>query len=133
MRYQRTPLTVPRYVLTVKYALFIALGIAVGTASTPSSFEALTPDWYTPIWGAALSIAAFLALLGGLKESREPLERWSVSTVACLLIGYATAPIALVLAGDTNRLAYSIVALTVALAPAARAIQLLRRTGTKSD
>lgn len=29
MQYLRTPLTVPRYVLTVKYALFIALGLAM--------------------------------------------------------------------------------------------------------
>ena len=52
MQYLRTPLTVPRYVLTVKYALFVVLGFAVGTASAPSSFQEITPDWYTPIWGS---------------------------------------------------------------------------------
>jgi FtsH-binding integral membrane protein len=133
MQYLRTPLTVPRYVLTVKYALFIALGAAVGTASAPSSFEAITPDWYTPIWGALLALSALLALIGSLRESREALERWSVSAVASLLIGYAFAPIVLVLAGDSDRLAYSVVALTVAMVPVARAIQLLKRTGIKKN
>lgn len=133
MRYLRTPLTVPRYVLTVKYALFIALGVAVGTASAPSSFREITPDWYTPIWGVLLSLSALLALLGSLKEPGEALERWAASAVSCLLIGYAFAPIALVLEGDTDRLAYSVVALTVAMVPTARAIQLLKLTGMKKN
>lgn len=131
MNYLRSPLTVSRYVLTVKYALFIALGVAVATASAPSSFREITPDWYTPIWGVTLSLAAFLALLGSLKESREAMERWSVSTVACLLIGYAFAPIAFVLGGDTDRLAFSVVALTIAIVPVGRSVQLLKGTGLR--
>lgn len=133
MEYLRAPLTVPRYVLTVKYAMFALLGIAVGTATAPTSFDAITPDWYTPVWGVALTASALVSVVASLKEEREPIERWSVSLIACLLIGYAFAPIALVLGGDTDRLAYSVVALTVAMVPTARAIQLLKRTGIKKN
>lgn len=129
MDHLRAPLTVSRYVLTVKYALFALLGIAVGTATAPSTFDAITPDWYTPVWGVVLTASSAVALVSSLKETRERAERWAVSLIACLLIGYAFAPIVFLLEGDLDRLAYSVVALTVAVVPTARAIQLLRRTG----
>lgn len=127
----RPPLTVPRYLLSVKYAMFIALGVAVGVSTTNSAFSHLTPGWYTPAWGLALSIAAMLALMGSIRARWEVLERWSTMVLTSLLLGFAIAPIILVLQGDFDRLAGSVVALTVAIAPAARAAQLLRRTGLK--
>lgn len=125
----RTPVVIPRWVLTLKYGLFVLLGAVVWWASAPS-VDDVTPDWYTPTWGICLAAAASAAFVGSLRVQWEmPIERWAVSLLASLMFVYALAPISLVIAGNADRASFSVVALVISILPTARAVQLLRRTG----
>ena len=126
--HQREPIIIPRWVLTVKYAVFILLGVTVFIASSPAVDE-VTPDWLTPIWGIGISVSAVIALVGSLTQRLEVLERWACAVLASLFLVFALAPIVLVIQGDEDRAMYSVIALGFALLPIARAAQLLSRTG----
>jgi hypothetical protein len=119
----RTPILIPRWVLALKYGLFILLGVAIWRTTSPS-FVQVVGDWYTTAWSWCLIAAALVALVGSLSERTEKVERVGVSALACLLLAYAVAPLNLVLRGDPDRTATSVVALIVSLLPLARSLQL---------
>jgi len=124
--HMQVPIYIPRWVLTVKYALFIVLGLAVLWTTAPS-LQVVTGDPYTQGWSGCVIVAATCALVGSTQKKLERLEKWSAAGLACLFIVYALSPIILVLQGDADRAAYSVVALIVSLLPTARALQLLNR------
>lgn len=124
----RMPIEIPRWVLTLKYILFVFIGVTVFVTSSPS-LDITTWDGYTPFWSIAVIVSSFASMVGSLSPTFEVLERWSVVTLSSLLIGYAAAPLKLVLEGDTDRAAYSVLALTLAVLPTARAAMLIHRTG----
>jgi hypothetical protein len=117
----RSPIRIPAWLITAKYALFILIGLAV-YATNPPAFERAYEEWYTPVWAIAVCIAGTVALTGSLVSTAA--EKWGASALFILMWVYAVAPIALVISGDTDRLAYSIIAVTLSLLPYARAIQL---------
>lgn len=117
----RSPVIIPAWVLTLKYALFMCVGVAVYATASPS-LEMAFDDWYTPAWSLAVCGAGLVAFVGSLVSER--MERWGASGLFILMGIYTFAPIMLVLGGDTDRLAYSIIALTLSLLPYARAVQL---------
>jgi hypothetical protein len=119
----RTPILIPRWVLALKYGLFILLGVAIWRTTSPS-FVQVVGDWYTTAWSWCLIAGAVVALLGSLREKTEKVERVGASALACLLLAYAVAPLNLVLRGDPDRTATSVVALIVSLLPLARSLQL---------
>lgn len=124
----REPITIPRWLLTIKYTLFVFVGVTVLWASSPSVDE-VSPNWLTPVWAGGITLTATIALVGSLAERFEPLERWSCAVLASLFIVFAVAPISLVLQGDADRAVYSVIALGFACIPTFRTAQLLRRTG----
>lgn len=128
------PIVIPRGLLVAKYAVFILLG-AVTTWATVPSINAVVGDWYTPVWGVVLAIAASIALIGSLSDRKkfERTERIGVSAVFALLTVFAISPVVLIFQGDADRATYSVVAVAVSLVPGARAFYLLRRTGEKRD
>lgn len=128
----RSPIVIPRWVLILKYALFVLMGLSVWWASAPA-VDALTPDWYTPVWALGVTLSATVAVIGSARERWESLERLAAVALASLLIVYAVSPIVLVLEGDADRAAFSVVALVVCLMPAARAVQLIKRTGIRHE
>lgn len=121
--HMRTPILIPRWVLAIKYGLFILLGVAIWRTTSPS-FVQVVGDWYTTAWSWCLIAGAVVALLGSLREKTEKIERIGASALACLLLAYAVAPLNLVLRGDPDRTAFSVVALIVSLLPLARSLQL---------
>ena len=121
---------VPRWLLTVKYALFAVLGVTVFWTTAPA-FVIVTGREYASWWAVALTIVAIVCLVTSLRPQWEPVETWAVSILTCLLAAYAAAPVALALAGDENRAAFSIIVITVTMLPALRAFALLRKVGRK--
>ena len=117
----REPVTIPRWVLLVKYGFFTLLGAAVLWASSPAVDE-VSPDWLTPIWGVAISIAAAIACVGSLSERLERIELGAVTLLAALFVVFAVAPIVLVIEGDADRAVYSVIA-------AAFSVLLILRSG----
>lgn len=128
IKWSRSPITIPRWVLTLKYFLFILIGVTVYLASSPS-LDVTTWSGYTPFWSIAVMISGFVCMLASATPKLEVLERWSVLLLTALLVGYAFAPIQLVLAGDSDRATYSVLAITLSLLPGARAAMLIHRTG----
>ncbi|MDN4616398.1 hypothetical protein P5G50_18275 [Leifsonia sp. F6_8S_P_1B] len=124
----RSPILIPRWVLTLKYVMFVFVGVTVYVASSPS-LDITTWEGYTPFWSIALIVASLTCIIGSASPRLEVMERWAVLVLFALLIGYAVAPVQLVLAGDTDRAAYSILAITLSLLPGARAAMLIHRTG----
>lgn len=125
---KRSPIVIPRWVLTLQYLLFVLIGVTVYVASAPA-LDVTTWNGYTPFWSVAVMASAFVCVVGSITPRWEVLERWAVIALAALFIGYAFAPLQLVLAGDHDRAAYSALAITLSLLPGARAVMLIARTG----
>jgi hypothetical protein len=109
------------WVLTLKYVLFVCIGAAVYATAAPS-LERAFDEWYTPFWALAVCACGLVAFIGSLVSER--VEKWGASGLFVLMGVYAFAPIMLVIGGDIDRLAYSIIAITLSLLPYARAVQL---------
>lgn len=120
------PIILSRWVLTIKYALLVLLGLAVAVATAPSLDEAVSSESYSSAWGTGLALAGTVALIGSTSKAREKAEKIGATVLFALLTVYAISPILLVLQGDMDRLAYSVVAVTISVAPGARLIQLIR-------
>lgn len=122
----RQPVTIPRWLLTAKYFVFILVGLAV-LNTNPPSFERAYHVPLTSAWAAALVAVSLLAFVGSLREQWEHgLEKWGTTLIFVLMAVYA---FALIWAGinDPDRLAYSAIAILVSLLPYARAVQLWSR------
>ena len=126
--WSRSPIVIPRWVLTLKYFLFVCVGVTVYVASSPS-LDITTWAGYTPFWSIALMTSGLLSMIGSTSPQLEVLERWSVLVLTALLVGYAFAPVSLVLAGDADRASYSVIAICLSLLPGSRAAMLIHRTG----
>jgi len=122
------PIVIPRWVLVAKYACFILLGGVIFAASSPT-LQDVAGDFWTGLFGLCIATTAGGALIGSIRLRWEVLERWCVMVLSGLLLGYAIAPVSLVLAGDMDRATYSTIAVTLSLLPASRAWMLIRRTG----
>lgn len=121
---QREPVVIPRWLLTVKYFVFILVGAAVLNASSPT-FDLAYDEPLTVAWPILLILTSVVTFVGSFRAEWEgSLEKWGVSVIFILMAIYAFAPIHFVLMGDQNRLAYSTIAILVSLLPYARALQL---------
>ncbi len=132
MRHFRTwgfaPIMIPRWVLLLKYVCFTILGVVIFATTSPV-LQHVAGDLWTALFGLCITAAAACALVGSLHTRLEALERWAVLALSGLLLGYAIAPVSLVLGGDLDRATYSTIAVTLSLLPASRAWMLIRRTG----
>ena len=120
------PIILSRNFLTTKYVLLTLLGVAVSLATAPSLDEVMSSESYSSAWGVLLAIAGIVAAIGSRCKTFEAAEKIGATGLFALLTVYALSPILLVLQGDMDRLAYSVVAVTISLAPGARLIQLIR-------
>lgn len=131
INWSKSPIIVPRWMLTLKYVVLSALGTAIALATAPSLEDSLG-DWLSTYWGYAILISGLLAAIGSARFRWEALERWSGSALSILLLVYALSPVLIIITeGDLDRLVYSITAIGLAMTPSARAVYLLRRTGLK--
>lgn len=119
------PIVIPRWVLAVKYLTYILIGAAVSAATAPS-LEAVTSEWYSTIWGVCVAACGLVALLGSVHPTRWVVEAVGCGGIVSFMAVYAVSPIIMIIDGDTDRLAYSVLAVAFAVIPAGRLWQLLR-------
>jgi len=128
----RQTIHIPRWLLTLIYALSVPLAAAIIWATSPTLEEITRPiEWLTPVWAAVMGISGALSALGSLRATWEVLERWASFALSLLLVFYAFSPLWLVLQGDADRAVYSMTALMIVVMPWWRTLGLLRRTGIK--
>lgn len=125
----KSPILVPRWMLTTKYVFFAVLGLlsAIGGIET---LNILTFEGYTTYWSALLVPAAMIAAWGSMSEDRDRVEKWGAVVVTALLGSWSIAAIIRAVAeGDLGRSAGALTVLIMTLLPATRAVWLLRRAG----
>lgn len=122
---------IPRWVLAVLYISLAAVGVTVALASSPSLQQATSSAAATTLWGAGMLCSAILSAVASRRKSWEPVEQWAAAFLAMLLVGFAAAPIQLVAQGDLDHIAYSTVALALAVMPTIRTWALLRDVGRR--
>lgn len=122
-------LVIPRWLLTVKYALFAVYGVVAAIAGAPSLY-AIAGETYAFYWAIALTISALFATGASLNETKrsEAVEKWSAVAVVALMSANLFGAISLVSVGDLSRAAFSVLILLVTLLPAARAAALIVAT-----
>lgn len=123
---------IPRGVLSAKYIVFVALGLSVYVAASPSVND-ISPDWFTPIWGLCIAAPALVAAFATFSEKWETLEFWALAVLVPCLVAYPIAGITAVLEGDKDRLAFSIIAIVVCILPGWRLWMLVRELGKKHE
>lgn len=127
-RWWLEPIIIPRWAMLGFYALTALLGAVVSFATAPSLEEA-TSAWYSSAWGASVAILAAIATLGAVRNAWWRVEAVGATGVFALMVTYAISPIVLILQGDLDRLAYSIIATGYMLLPLARLLRLIRAGG----
>lgn len=128
----RSPIVIPRGILSVKYIMFILLGLSIYIASSPSVDEQ-TPDWFTPVWGLSIAAPAVVAAFASFSERWETAEFWALVLLVPCIISYPIAAVSSVVNGDTDRLAFSVAALLIALLPTGRWLMLLPNVGKRHE
>jgi hypothetical protein len=124
---ERPPVVVPRWLLTLKYSGFIAIGIAGAWAGSPVLTEA-TSEAYTARWGLVLAVSAVIAAIASLRKSWEVIERWSSLILVAVLSIYTWTAFQIgVIEGDSTRTTLAAVLATLTMLPAARAFGLLMK------
>lgn len=120
-----TPIIVPRWMVVVANALFVALGVVLALAGSPSIKQA-TPERLLEPYGISVTIAAVVALIGSASSRRwgERLETVGALALFCLLTVYVAATVGPAFAGDLGRAALAIVVVICSLLSAARGFSL---------
>lgn len=121
----KATVVIPRPSLTFKYLFFVILGVVVSIATAPS-LDAVTSEGYTFFWGLCLAAAAALATVGSFTGRTWILEAVACTAIVCLMVVYAVSPIVLILQGDWDRLAYSVIAVGFMTLPTSRLWRLIR-------
>lgn len=119
MKRLREPITIPRWVLTVKYAFFLVLAGATAVRGS-ATLDLTTPAGYTPIWCAAVAAGALVALPSSIVRAWEAAEKWAAVWIAGWL---SVVAVGAALAEGSGWL----YATLVALLPAGRAISLFSK------
>lgn len=127
-RWSLDPIVIPRGAMVAKYVFTTLLGLAVAIATGPSLDEATTPS-YSAWWGAGMMLVGLVATVGSMRRKLWRVEFIGATGVVSLLAVYALSPVVLIFAGDTDRLAYSVIALGFMVFPTVRLVTLIRRGG----
>lgn len=122
----KTPIFVPRWLLTAKYLGFVIMGILFllwGNAT----LSLATFEGYTTFWAASVILTSVLSLPGSIHEKFEPVEEWAALILSALITSWAVAAIWRAFnEAEFNRIPGAWAILLVGMLPAARAFGLLR-------
>jgi hypothetical protein len=124
-------LVIPRWLLTVKYALFALYGVVTAIAGVPTIAESVDTV-YAFIWSVVFTVVAALAAFGSISEKYECLEKWAAVSMVALLSSLLVGAIELVGLGDLNRAGFTILVLIVTLLPGARGAALIVATTSRT-
>lgn len=133
LRWSKTPIFVPRPVLTLKYIGFVILGIFSALAGGIESINRATFEDYTFFWSYAVIAVSFVATVSSFREGWERhLEKWSALLLFGLLSSWSVAAVIRAFAeGDLNRVTGAFAILLLSMLPGTRAFGLLRKWGVK--
>lgn len=122
-------LAIPRWLLTVKYGLFTVYGILASIAGAPTLANSVGES-YAFVWSIGLALTAAIACVASIWDGPrgEQIEKWAAIAVVALLSAFLVGAVDLAVAGDTNRVSFSVLVLIVTLLPAARAAALIVTT-----
>jgi hypothetical protein len=76
-----SPIVIPRWVLTAKYAIFVILG-ALTFVRGLVTLDLTTPASYQPFWAGAVALGAVVALVGSIDPRGEKVEQWAAAWIA---------------------------------------------------
>lgn len=120
-------LVIPRWLLTVKYALFALYGVIAAVAGAPTLDKSINSA-YAFGWSIVLAVAALIAVYGSVSERYEVFEKWAGVAIVGLMSTILVGAIQLVNLGDINRAGFSVLLFMVTLLPASRAAALILKT-----
>lgn len=127
-RWAGEPIVIPRGSMVTKYVFTTLLGLAVAIATGPSLDE-VTSTSYSSLWGVGMALSGSVATFGSTRKAWWRVEFVGATGVFALLAVYALSPVLLILGGDVEKLAYSIIALGFLVFPLTRLVTLIRRGG----
>lgn len=127
-RWSAEPITIPRGAMVTKYVFTTLLGVAVAIATAPSLDQVTSPS-YSSLWGAGMFIVGTIATVGSTRKKWWRIEFAGATGVFALLAVYALSPVLLIIGGDVEKLAYSVIALGFLVFPLTRLVTLIRRGG----
>lgn len=124
----KTPIFVPRWMLSAKYLGFIIMGILFLLWGNVT-LQLATFDLYTKFWAAGVIITAVLSVPGSIKEKYEALEKWSALILSGLIMSWSVAAIFRAFwESEFSRIPGAWAVFMVGLFPMARAFGLLKTT-----
>lgn len=115
-----SPISFPRWLLTVKYALFVILGVTGLTAGLPT-LTLTAPVWYIPAWSWLIILSATVSAIASTQPKWESIERWGAVGLVGVLASYWFAAFLLFITGDLARGSFSVLLFIVTVLPALRA------------
>lgn len=125
-RRRRGPITIPWWVLTAKYVLFVVLAALVAIQGL-TALEHGVPRSYTPVWCIALALGAVVAAVASTSEAWETVEKWAGTWVT----GWLVVILVNTITASGGRNAGWFYVLLVTLLPAGRVIHLFGRHGRR--
>lgn len=124
----KTPIFVPRWMLSAKYSGFIIMGILFllwGNAT----LQLATFDLYTTFWACGVIATAALCLPGSVHDKFESLEKWCALILGGLIMSWSVAAIWRAFAeSEFSRIPGAWAVFLVGMFPLARGFGLLRVT-----
>lgn len=122
----KTPIFVPRWMLSAKYLGFIVMGILFLLWGNVT-LQLATFDLYTKFWAVGLILSAGISLPWSIHDKFEHYERWSALILAGLILTWSVAAIWRAFTeGDFSRIPGAWAVFMVGMFPMARAFGLLR-------
>lgn len=114
------PITIPRWLITLKYFLFIVTGTLAFFTGVPS-LELTTFAGYEPIWSLFVGIGAIVAFAGSLEPKTRLMEVAGAATVVAFLT------VLIISFNIRGSFATALLLTMVAMLPTTRAAAIMRR------
>lgn len=124
----KTPIFVPRWMLSAKYLGFIVMGLLFLLWGNVT-LQLATFDLYTTFWACGVIATAALCLPGSVHDKFESLEKWCALILGGLIMSWSVAAIWRAFAeSEFSRIPGAWAVFLVGMFPLARGFGLLRGT-----
>lgn len=133
VHWSKTPVIVPRWMLTAKYFGFIILGAFSAFSGGLRTLNVVTDELYPTLWSFGVITLGAVALVGSLREKWEcHVEKWASLVLFGLLLSWAFGSMFIAFnEGDLARATGAFAILLLSMLPGVRAFSLLRQWGLK--
>lgn len=122
------PLVIPRFVLTLKYAAFVVLGV-LGLVAGVTSLQLTTFDGYTFVWSSGIVLSAAAATWASVRSRWEPTEKWAAVILTGWMAAWSIAALVRIAIFGEGSATGAFALFMLTFLPGARAIRLLKQSG----